>query len=210
MVAYLDNEPLPSPISGAIPTVADVLDLARGRLHDSGRLIHLLRCDDREVLGDEIERVLAQPAQAYERIDVVSAEAGELAADVLARAREELSASFPIVAQAVEALTAADLPKAMTTLARALESWSQVHEAMTSSLELLGLDPDTLLLGGSPLGPWLNELVAALRTLKEALLARDQVLLGDVLRYEMDETLRVWEAKLSELIAFVGQPQVNA
>ena len=50
---------------------------------------------------------------------------------------------------------------------------------------------------------WLNDLASKLRELKDAIESRDHVLLGDILRYEFDETLEQWERMLDGFIAHV-------
>ena len=67
------------------------------------------------------------------------------------------------------------------------------------------LDFDDLEIDGRQITAWLNELAGKLGELKNAIESRDNVLLGDILRYEFDQTLQQWERMLGGFIAYVEQ-----
>jgi predicted nucleotidyltransferase component of viral defense system len=65
------------------------------------------------------------------------------------------------------------------------------------------MDFQTLTVAGRPIVSWVEVLAEKLRQLKDAVESRDLVLLGDILRYEIDPALRDWEQMLAGLIQHI-------
>jgi hypothetical protein len=125
--------------------------------------------------------------------------------EALRQIRKLFAESFVALKGASEALAAGRVGEAMRTFGDCVSVWACTHESVVQGASLLGICFDDLQINGRPATDYLGELAARLSDVKGAIEARDNVLLGDILRYEMDETLREWETMLDGLIAHIEQ-----
>jgi hypothetical protein len=208
MSVYLDYEPFAAE-SIADPTLEQLLDQARSRLVGSGRLIMSLRCDDHDLSPDQISQMLPEPVSRLGRLDLISADGVQVILETLQQCRREFATTLTDVKAAAELLTAGNISEAMSRLGQALAVWAQVHDATLTSGRLIGIDYSILSVNGVRVADTMTKLVETLRSLKEAIESRDHVLLGDILQYELDETLREWEQMLDGVIEHIqGRPSL--
>ncbi len=201
MTVYLDDNALDSTDDSA--TLAQTISIAKTKLVAQNGMIVGVRCDGRAIPLDRLDEVLLQPLSRYGRVDLVSASPREVVVDALKDVRTGLQETFVSVKSSAEALAAGNVPNAMQALGDCLVAWGQAHRSVMESVSLLDLSLDTFQVDGRPFADWLAELNEKLRGIKGAIEARDHVLLGDMLRYEMDETLDAWDLAIEGLIQHV-------
>ena len=98
----------------------------------------------------------------------------------------------------------------MQRLIDCVDIWSQAHEAMISSGQLLELDLEELVIADKHVFEWLKEPATKLREIRDAIESRDHVMLVDILRYEMDEFLDGWQKMLEAYVEYVRKIGVAA
>jgi len=200
MSIYLDDRQLPVDALAADATVAQVLDLARAEAARTGTLIVGLRCDHNPVPAEQIEELLAQPAGGYQRIDLLTGRPKELVLEALEQTRSAFAQTFASLKRASDDISAGRIGEAMRSLSDCISTWVSAHQAVVQSANLMQMSFDQLQFNGQPASVWLERLASRLSDLRTAIEARDHVQLGDILRYELDETLREWEQMLDAFI----------
>lgn len=197
---FVDHEPLAVDALARDATVSAVVDHVRAGIAGTGRMVLGLRCDEQDVSMDRLEQVLGMPCAAVGRLDVLTGCPGALVADALGVTRGALAETYATVATAASHLSSGDAAAAMRELADCCAVWARVHEAVVRACGLLALDVSGVAIEGRAVSQWLRDLAKTLLGIKTAIESRDTVLLGDILRYEMDQTLGDWERMLDGLI----------
>jgi hypothetical protein len=203
MAIFLDNEAIDTAELGPDSSIGQLLDVVKSRVGGSGRLVLGLRCNEEEVDAEQLSDMLAAPIADFERLEFFSGRPEETVLEALKATRRAFEDTFPTVQEATEAVTGGDLPRTMSLLADCFTVWGQTHEAVLSGGRLLDMDFSSLIVADRPIIAWVTELASKLRELKDAIESRDHVLLGDILRYELDGTLRNWEHMLGGFIEHV-------
>jgi hypothetical protein len=205
MTVYLDNEPLDGEQGGGDCTVADMVDIAKSKLAGTGSLVVGVQCDAVNVGAEQLDAVLSRPAGEYDRVDLISGRPKQVVLHALADAQTTLAETAAGACECADALAAGRLSDAMQLLGRCVNVWGHVHTAILQGGNLLGVSFDDLRIHGKPIADWLKDLSAKLRDIKGAIETRDTVLLGDILRYEMEETLSAWNEMFTAFISHVEQ-----
>lgn len=203
MNIFLDSQPLTTTTLDRNCTVQAALDAAKRQLSGSDLLIFGVKCDSQEVSPEDLERTLSLPAGRFARVDFISGHPADVVLAALRQTRLSLADSFTGVKQSSECLSKGNISDAMSSLVRCLTIWGQAHEAVVQGMALCNVDAEQLIISGRPLLDWLHEIARQLRSLKEAIESRDHVLLGDILQYELDETLQGWEVMLDGIISHI-------
>ncbi|MFH1418566.1 MAG: hypothetical protein ABII12_09820 [Planctomycetota bacterium] len=201
MTVYLDDSALDSTDESA--TLAQTIDIAKAKLVGSDGMIVGVRCDGEDIPPDRLDEVLPQPLSRYGRVDLLSACPREVVVAALRDVRTALEETFVGVKSSAEALAGGHVSKAMQSLSECLSVWGRAHASVMESCSLLGLRLDDMQIDGRPIVDWLVDLSDKLRGIKGAIEARDHVLLGDMLRYEMEETLDAWDRTIEGLIRHI-------
>ncbi|MFQ6048377.1 MAG: hypothetical protein ACE5K7_03325, partial [Phycisphaerae bacterium] len=163
------------------------------------RVLVGIRCDGRDVSPAQIEEVLSQPAHRYERLEFQTGSPRRLAADALQHAAELFAETHNLAAQAVELLNQGQTTRAMELLGSCLSIWNQVSESVRKTVRLLGLDLDSMVVGQQPLPELFSALREQLGSIRDALEARDYVLLADILQYELPGLAQRWQQMISTI-----------
>lgn len=201
---FLDDQALQLDSLTPDATVADLLNLAKDRLGGTGAVLVGLRRDQVDVPADELEKMLRQPVSDFTGLQLLSDRPERIVLEALRQVRAAFVDTFAEIQSATELLAVGKVTGAMQTLAVCVEVWGRTHTAIIQAGLLISIDFDELEIGGHRIAHWLGELAAKLRDLKAAVEARDLVLLGDILRYELDDTLQQWERMLDGFIAHVA------
>jgi len=205
MTVLLNAEPLCLDDMTSETTVAEVIDMARARLHGSGSVIIGLRHANEDITAERLETMLPQPASRFDGLELIADRPTRVVLEALNELRRAFLDTFAGVQDAADALRAGRIPEAMTTLMQCVAIWGQTQLGVVQSGQLAGIDFGTLRILDRPVAAWLEELASKLREIKEALEAQDHVLLGDILRYELDETLQDWATMLDGFIARIEE-----
>ncbi len=203
MKILLDNVALVVDGLNGSATVAQYLNAAKLQLRGTDRMVFGLRFDNEEVPAAMIDESLARPVAQLKSLEFVSARASQVVADALRETQKALTDSFVGVREAAEALSKGRLAESMERLTDCIDVWGRTHEALVQSGALLGIDFERLSIAGRPMLDWLGDLARRLTEIRDAIEARDHVLLSDILHYELDETLSGWEQMLGGVIQHI-------
>jgi len=203
MPILLDSKPYDDARIRPGATVAELIDTVKTELSGTGRLLLALRCDDQELDAGRLDSLLNEPMSRFERLELISGRPEPIVLDTLEVCREALADTFAPLQEAAAALSTGRLSEAMSRLVECVAVWSQTHEALVNSARLLRIDLQALRAGDRPVVEWLNGLAEKLRELKKAIESRDFVLLGDLLRYELEATIQGWEGMLDRVIEHI-------
>lgn len=204
MTAYLDARPYSRGLTPA-STVAEFIESARQSLDGSGRMLIGLRCEECDVPPDQLDALLIEPLSRFNRLELTSDRPSRVVEDILLHARTCLAQSFELVQDASQKFSSGEGVDAMTALIACIQSWGQVHEAIVKGGQLMRIDFEKLLIRDRSVQAWLAGLVDRLRDIKNAVESNDLVLLADMLKYELDESLQEWEGFVDGLIEYVRQ-----
>ena len=203
MSVLIDGQPVATADLPAGITVGELTDWVKGALEGRNAILFGIRCDGEEVSTTRLDEVMSRSLGEFEQLEFVSGFARDVVLDVLEESRRCFVESFANVKQAAEDMAAGNIAQGMAELVECVGIWSNVHEAIVNGGALVGIDFDRLVIGGRHILDWLKDLNTRLREIKNAVESRDNVLLGDILRYEMDETLGGWENMLNGFIEHV-------
>ena len=210
MKILIDHEPLIAPDLDGTALVVHYLEAAKKSLHGTDRMVFGLRLDGKEVSGAHLEAALTRPVAQLTTLEFITASAPQIVADALQETLKALTDSFVTVREASEALSKGRLAEAMERLTDCLVVWSTTHEALIHGGALLRLDFERVAIAGRPMLDWLTDLANRLREIRDAIEARDHVLLSDILHYELDETLSGWEQMLGGVIEHITAKHEDA
>ncbi len=173
--------------------VCDTLD------EGGSRMVVALRCDSSDVPSDALDVVLGLPASQFERIELQTQPIQALLRQTLAQARQIFEEATEPRHHIADLLEEGKHSEAMEPLQTMFASWKQIQDTVIVTARTLNADMDHLEVGGvrlldmvETMRDMLNELVSGIRN-------QDFVLVGDVLRYELDEPLQHWFGVLDEL-----------
>lgn len=163
------------------------------------RLVVGIRCDDREVSGNDMNAKLGEPSATVEKLEVFTSTRQELVISALGQASSTLGETEAVCRRAGELLNEGKAAEGIKTLGTCLTVWQQVHEAITNSLSMLEIDVESMTIRDEPLLDVLARPRDVLVQLKEALTAQDHVLLADVLQYEFGNATDQWYAVIAAI-----------
>jgi hypothetical protein len=169
------------------------------------RIVVSLRCDGSEVGQEGLDAVLDLPARQFRRLDIQTQPAAALVAGTLATAAELLEDSAASRHRVADLLEEGKPGKAMQQFHNLLEAWQHVQQVMLVCAQTLGVDLNALRVHERSLVDVLELLKTQLNELKSAMETRDFVLVSDILRYELDESLHHWSALLNHLAGLTVQ-----
>jgi hypothetical protein len=186
---YVDDRK--HPISGqAASTLADVIEHVRTSVREADRLIVSIACEGRELDDDELTASLSLPAASMGRIDMLTRPARDVAAEIFDHAVALFDATRGPSEEAVELLARGQTVRAMEILAGNLRSWHTAHESVLHVVRLLALEIDA---------EAVERFRGALSEVRDALLNRDFVTLGDLLQYEAPDAINQWRDAIADL-----------
>lgn len=167
---------------------------------EPGHVVVGLRCDGLEVGPGEMEATLRRPTSQCRRLEIYTGSQSDLVADAMRQSSLALNEAASQHHQIVEMLSAGRVTDGVAQLARSLEIWKGVHDAISQSVRMLGIAPADLVIEGRSLDELIVEPRELLMNVKSALEARDYVLLADILQYEFDVVVARWQSIIAELL----------
>lgn len=200
MTVMVDREPLAAEALG-LRTVGQVLSHVQ---RDHGRLVVHLLIDGHEPDLDAIGQVRQAPLAGH-TLFIETAEPRRVALDVLDGVEAQLGEADRQKAEACDLLRRNDTSRAMEKLSGCFSAWQLAQESVLKTAQLLRIDLAAVQLDGRPLDAVVAEFTAQLREIRSALEARDFVLLGDVLTYEMTEATKHWRMAIGAIREIVSE-----
>lgn len=198
MDIFIDDDPL-TDLPCEAGTIEEAVRLVQRTHCDPGSIVVGLRCDGLEIPPGEMEEMLRRPVASCGRLEIFTGTQGAVVRDVMQQAAAALDQADRRHAEIAEMLTSGRVTEGVGELAKSLDIWRQVHDAIAQSLQMLGLTGDEIAVGGRSLIEVVGEPKELLLTVKSALEAQDYVLLADVLQYEFGEAVANWQAIIAEI-----------
>jgi len=180
-------------------TIEDILRLVQAKLCAPGRMVIGVRVDGDPVPGEAMPATLRQLAPSVDRLEVFTSTKERLVSDALAQASASLTETGTSAGFIADLLIEGKTCEATEDLGACLRVWQQVHEAVGKSIELLELDLDHTTIADEPLAVVIGRPKEVLVQIRDALVARDLVLLADILKYEFADVTETWQAVIARI-----------
>ncbi|NLX12833.1 MAG: hypothetical protein GXY44_04160 [Phycisphaerales bacterium] len=192
MQIFVDDQPYVSP---GIPgqTVAELANqVCQNSTDSANRMVVAIRCNGAQVGNDQLESVLASPAEQYDSIELLTQPVAAMVKSTLSQAIEIFEQSAENRRKAADLITEGRQPEAMSHLQNFLDVWRQVQESMLMCAQAMQVDLEVLTVNDLNLTDILALIKNQLNDLKAAMESGDYVVVGDILRYEFDEPCEHW------------------
>lgn len=206
MQVFLDDDRIED-IEVSQGTVEDILQVVQNGRCPAGRTIIGLRCDGIQISGERMSLTLAQGVAEIGTLELYTGTKPEIVVDAMREARAALDATDEHRSVIADTLAQGQTQEAVAKLGECLVVWKQVHDALTKSILMLGLQEDDLVVEGVPLASAFDRPKQLLAQVKEALVAQDFVLLGDILQHEFGEVCDQWRAVITHLERFATEQE---
>ncbi len=203
----LDGKSLDEHSSSCSLSLAELIATVKADLPGRGAIIFGVRCDGRDIPTDRIDEVLSRQVTDFREVELISGEPTQVVLDVLNDTRTAFAETFAKVRLASDDLTTGNMAEGLSTFIDCVAVWGEMQQVITQGGALVGIDFERCVLQGRDIMQWLGEIRTKLTEIKDAIEARDYVLLGDILRYELDEPLQSWENMLNAFIEHVEELQ---
>jgi len=192
MQVTIDQQPCQVATDSVWSAIAEASAMAQAK----GRLIIEVVIDGRVLSDDEVSALEDESCKA-ESLELTTASAGALVAEVFADADDALAAAESLQTQAAEHLQSGAQSEAMQKLGEALNIWQSAQRAL--ELGLAAMPGST----GAQATKASEEAVVRLRqqldSVCESLRQRDMIALADALMYELPDCVRAWRDMLRSL-----------
>ena len=191
----------PYPIEGSPDqTVTELAEAVCQPTADrQARLIVSLRCDGEEVPQEGLAAVLESPINRFDRLELLPQPVLALVHGTISQASSVFEETTPLRHKCADLLAEGQHDGAMTELSRLCSIWKQVQESVLVCARAMELDLDALRIADVGLPDLIEQVKRQLEDLREALESRDTVLVGDILRYELEEPFDRWQQLLHHL-----------
>jgi len=163
------------------------------------RVVVNVRCDGRQIDGDELDAVLQRPLHHFEQLELLTLPLLELARSTLTQTIQTFEEASASRSQIADLLAEGQQAAAMQKLLSFFEAWQRVQQSMLVCAEAMNIDLDGVRVRQLALSDILGLIRGQLTQLKEAIASGDFVVVGDVLRYDMEESMEYWGAFLDHL-----------
>lgn len=181
-------------------TVAELADeVSQASGPTPSRMVVGLRCDGQPVDDTQLEEILHAPARRFTRLEFETQSTTGLVRVTLDQTIGMFESSGPALQRAADLLDEGKQEEAMQAMQGFCELWRQGQQAVLLAAQALEVDLDHLMIDGRDTAAILEPIKTQLNALKDAMETGDLVLVGDVLRYELEEPLAGWIALMQRL-----------
>jgi len=198
MQARLDGQQLELSVADGEKLEA-LLAEANQVVAEQGRAVVSIQCDGQEVGAEALTAALSKPLNEFQRVELTSAPAKEVAEAVLNQAGALVAETERNHSDIVELLNEGNTVRGMELLGGSFRLWQQAHDAVTQAVRLGRIQLDQVEVEGVSSVEIINGLKDKLGQIKDALEARDYVMLADILQYELGQTVQSWIALINRL-----------
>lgn len=197
MIVTLDGQKL----NGTFADHASLRDLIEQvrRDHADQRLIVSVCVNGDRFVENRLDERLAEPIGAKDQIDLESTPATRLVADALREMATRIEQAADQQTRVAERLNKGDAPAAAEGISEFVLLWQTCQKTVLQSCDVLQTDLTLNACAGSTVREHLSELAGKLREIRDALDAKDFVLLADLMHYEAPQLCGTWETILNEM-----------
>ncbi len=186
-------------------TVGEAIEGAADIARDRGRLIVDVTVDGARWTEADLAST-RRHAQTAHVVRFSSAEPIELVRHTFADAVDALTEADALQREAAELLQSDKGTVAMDKLGEAVSIWLSVQEAIVSGTQLVGLELETVTIGGKPLPEAIARLSDHLNAIRTGLKQSNVIELADTLLYEFPPIVEEWRRLLAELQQRIAAP----
>lgn len=190
---FIDDVAVDSQVIDA-GTVEQALKTVQSDLTTPDKLIVALKCDGREVPGESMAETLGTPVAELRRLEVFTSTREALVIEAMNQASASLDNAEAECHRIAGLLTEGKSADGIGALGECLTVWQQIHDAVSKSVRMLDVDLDAALAEGDRLADLIAKPKDVLLQIKQALQAKDHVLLADILEYEFQDVTQQWHA----------------
>ncbi len=184
-------------------TVGEAIKSASDLARDRGRLIVDVTVDGSRLTEADLTSSRRHD-EAAEIIRFTSADPVEIVTHAFEDAQDALAEANELQREAAELLQSDQHTVAMDKLNEAVAIWLSVQEAIVKGAQVVGLDLDTVNVGGAPLQDMIHRLNECLKIVRRGLQDRDEIALADTLLYEFPQVVEQWRGLLRDLRARIA------
>lgn len=184
-------------------TVGEAIKSASDLARDRGRLIVDVTVDGSRLTEADLTSSRRHD-EAAEIIRFTSADPVEMVTHAFEDAQDALAEADELQREAAELLQSGQHTVAMDKLNEAVAIWLSVQEAIVKGAQVVGLDLDTVNVGGAPLQDMIHRLNECLKIVRRGLQDRDEIALADTLLYEFPQVVEQWRGLLRDLRARIA------
>lgn len=197
MIVTLDGNRVDS-VSGERATLEAVIEHAGATLGPQ-RMLVAVRLNGRLLDENGLDEALRRSLAASDQVDLESGTRNEVVAGALRSVADMLGDAVDTVGEVSQKLNAGEIEAAMREVAAFIELWQNCRTALVQGSTVLSRDLTQEAVDGRPLSERFGELSSRLAELRDALQARDFVLVSDLLFYEMPSVCGEWAEMLRQL-----------
>lgn len=198
MEVYIDEKKVDDEFSPD-GTLEEAVREIQANVHQTGRMVIGIKCDGRVVDSVDMIETLKKQAPTINRLDVLTGTKEALVTDAMDQAATSLDETESASQRIAELLVEGKTNDAVKNLGDCLRVWQQIHEAIAKSMELLGVDADKLMVRDETLLEAICRPKDVLLQIRDALQAKDHVLLADILQYEFGDVTNTWHAIIARI-----------
>lgn len=201
MIVTLDGNKLETAFPPAC-TLQTVVDQVRAEHNNA--LIVSVAVDGQRLDEERLGSSLEQPVRIDAQVDLESGDPRRLVADALRGLCMEFEQVAPLHEQIAEQMAGNDASAAVRDLGSYIGLWNTTQRVLVQCGDILGEDLAAREYDGRTVKEWFEDVVGRLTEIRDALEARDMVLLADLVRYELPTLRETWQNMLSQLANEIG------
>jgi hypothetical protein len=156
------------------------------------QLVIALACNGSRLDSETMEAALAKPIPECEKLEIFTGTRAHLVTEAMNHCFDSLEQTERATEDIADRLDGENPADALRELGECMSIWGKIHEALAKSIEMLAINPETFTIGETPFMDALAKPKEVLLQVKEALEQKDNVLLADVLRYELCDATKTW------------------
>jgi len=198
MKVFVDDRPY-TPAGGREQTLGQLAQEVGESDAAHPRLVVNIHCDGQPLPEEGMEEMLARPIEQFDTLELITQPLGSLVAGTLAEASARLAEADAARGQIAGLLTEGKWEPAFQQLQTLFAAWRQVQEAVLLSSQALNVPLDELRVEDRSVAEVFDLFKKMLGELKDAMVARDLVLVADILQYEFETPFACWRSLVEQL-----------
>lgn len=179
-------------------TLQELIDQMRMQL-DASRLVVGVAVNGQDYQDRQLEAELPQPLLPDAQVDLETADRLSVAVGALRAMAGELADAADLQTELARQMNAGQIAEGVRRIGEFVKTWQACRNVVVQCGALVGRNLLHYRFDSGTVAECLSDLVERLRSLRDALEARDIVLLTDLSHYEMPELCKKWEKLLLDL-----------
>lgn len=155
-------------------------------------LVVSVRCNGREMAEEHLELALEKPILDFDEVAFQTLPLKALVAQNLSGAGELVAAAGASSTEAADRISSGKEQEALEKLQQFFSQWRSVQESFVLCMQAMNLSFEEIEAQGLPIRNTVERSRTTLVELKTLLETGDMVLIGDILRFELEEVFNLW------------------